>query len=281
MSYTVINATDTLEQMRVKLNSLTQNDFGDIATLDPGLSATSVIGAVNELSGQVTTSLGFSIEDSLGNIQAISPGNTLNINGTANQVNAIVSVPDTLTISFVNDVVMPNDLTVTNTALIDGTLTIATGSITDSTGQISFSDENLITTGTINAGDATVTSLSSTGAVSGTTITGSSTVTGTNLVLTTNGTLTFEGSLNNDFETTLTVVNPTADRTITLPNITGTIITTGDTGTVSTNVIANNAISQSKIADDAVGQDQLKSVVSLSILNSSGGVLKTLYGAGA
>jgi hypothetical protein len=43
----------------------------------------------------------------------------------------------------------------------------------------------------------------------------------------------FEGSIADAFETTLTVVNPTADRTITLPNVTGTVVTTGDTATVT------------------------------------------------
>lgn len=37
----------------------------------------------------------------------------------------------------------------------------------------------------------------------------------------------FEGTAN-DHETTLTIVDPTADRTITLPNVTGTVVTTGN-----------------------------------------------------
>ena len=81
------------------------------------------------------------------------------------------------------------------------------------------------------------------------------------LSLTQNGTLVFEGATDDEFETTLTVVDPTADRTITLPNITGTVITTGDSGTVT--------------------KDMLASVVTLQILNSSGSVLKTIFGAGA
>ena len=40
--------------------------------------------------------------------------------------------------------------------------------------------------------------------------------------------LVFEGALENAFETTLTAAEPTQDRTITLPNITGTVITTGN-----------------------------------------------------
>ena len=40
--------------------------------------------------------------------------------------------------------------------------------------------------------------------------------------------LVFEGFLANAYETTLTAQEPTVDRTITLPNITGTVITTGN-----------------------------------------------------
>jgi hypothetical protein len=53
------------------------------------------------------------------------------------------------------------------------------------------------------------------------------------------GSLSFEGSSDDSFETTLAVVNPTADRTITLPDTTGTVITTGDSGTVTSAMIAD------------------------------------------
>ena len=47
-------------------------------------------------------------------------------------------------------------------------------------------------------------------------------------------------------------------------------------------MIANDTIAESNMdPDDAIGQDQLKSVVELKILNSSGTVVKTLFGAGA
>ena len=103
--------------------------------------------------------------------------------------------------------------------------------------------------------------------------------------------LVFEGSSADDFETTLQVTNPTSDQTITIPNETGTMVTTGATGiitgamlgsgAVTGGQIADDSIGEAKLADDAVGQDQLKSVVNLQILNSSGGVLKSIYGAGA
>ena len=53
------------------------------------------------------------------------------------------------------------------------------------------------------------------------------------------GSLSFEGSSDDSFETTLAVVNPTADRIITLPDTTGTVITTGDSGTVTSAMIAD------------------------------------------
>ena len=62
----------------------------------------------------------------------------------------------------------------------------------------------------------------------------------------------FEGATDNAHETTLTVVDPTADRTITLPNVTGTVITTGDTGTVATAMIAADAVNADKLANTSV-----------------------------
>lgn len=57
-----------------------------------------------------------------------------------------------------------------------------------------------------------------------------------------NGSIVFEGTTANEFETTLSVTDPTADNTITLPNVTGTVITTGDTGTVTSTMIADGTI---------------------------------------
>tara|TARA_B100000941_G_scaffold210194_1_gene153869 strand:+ start:387 stop:677 length:291 start_codon:yes stop_codon:yes gene_type:complete len=42
------------------------------------------------------------------------------------------------------------------------------------------------------------------------------------------GNLVFEGSTADAHETTLTVTDPTADRTVTIPNASGTVITTGN-----------------------------------------------------
>ena len=65
-------------------------------------------------------------------------------------------------------------------------------------------------------------------------------------------TLIFEGATDDGYETTLTVADPTADRTITLPNVTGTVVTTGDTGTVATAMIADDAVDNDKLANSVV-----------------------------
>ena len=57
-----------------------------------------------------------------------------------------------------------------------------------------------------------------------------------------NANLVFEGATADDFETTLTVTDPTADRTIALPNVSGTVVTTGDTGTVTSTMIVDGTI---------------------------------------
>ncbi len=54
------------------------------------------------------------------------------------------------------------------------------------------------------------------------------TITGTAINVAEDGTIVFEGGTNDEFETTLTVVDPTADRTISLPNTSGVVVVSGD-----------------------------------------------------
>ena len=66
------------------------------------------------------------------------------------------------------------------------------------------------------------------------------------------GNLVFEGSADDANETTLSITNPTADRTITVPDRSGTIITSGDTGTVTNTMLAGNSVDSSKIIDGSI-----------------------------
>ena len=81
--------------------------------------------------------------------------------------------------------------------------------------------------------------------------TGTSTMTG-NLLMGEDTSIIFEGATDDAYETTLTVTDPTADRTITLPNVTGTVVTTGDTGTVTATMMAADSVDSSELVDGSI-----------------------------
>jgi hypothetical protein len=91
-----------------------------------------------------------------------------------------------------------------------------------------------------------------------------------NLEIGTAGSLSFEGSTANNFETTVAVVDPTAARTITLPNITGTVVTTGDTGTVTSTMLLDGTIVNADInASAAIAYSKLATLTSGNIVLGS------------
>ena len=318
-----IAVTDTIEKFRTEFNALCLNDFGDIANLSGAISATNLVDAMNETISIATNTAGFRIEDSSSSQQLIGGGDILRVLGTSNEIEAVVSATDTLTIGLPNAVSITTSVTAPTVST--GNLSLANGSITDSSGSISFGDENLTTTGTLGSGNIT-----SSGNIQGVNITGtgSTHTLGTveisgNTIRSTDSTrinindtfrantfetqtgllsidetsgfgritstrgdkivvfnaipafqdssIIFEGATADAFETTISVTDPTADRTITFADESGTVITTG----------AVDAVTEDMMANDAIGQNELKSVVTLQILNSSGTPLKTLYAAGA
>ncbi|MAG48520.1 hypothetical protein CMO86_02240 [Candidatus Woesearchaeota archaeon] len=303
-----IAVTDTLETFRTTFNELCADDFGDIANLSGSIVATNLVDAMNETISIATSTAGWTIEDSSSTQQIIGGGNILRVLGSSNEIEAVVSATDTLTIGLPNAVSVTTSLTAPN--LSTGTLSITNGSITDSNGTISFGDENLTTTGTVTAANFVNTGTTSTLGtieISGNTIRsvdstevnindglriqgtlktnainprsgsdvdfGSSNLTTSGSFYTSNGSggIIFEGSTPDGFETTIAATDPTADRTITIPNETGTLITTGSIDAVTEDMMANDSISSA----------ELKAVVQLVIYNSSGVAVKTLYGAGS
>ena len=273
-----ISATQTLEEFRTEFNALSATDFGDIATLNAGISATSVIGAVNELYASIAGSLAFNISDG-SNTQTVSNAQTMTFAGTANQLTPTVSATDTVTYALTPNVTISGNLT-------------ASGSGTHTLGQITFASSTIASSG------ATVTVDDNLSLSAGKTLTadnisssqsfvdfGAKDVVTSGFFYTSAGPteagIVFEGSSQDDHEILIKAVEPTADRTITVPNETGTIVTTGSSGVVTGTMIGTDTVAEANMANDAIGQDQLKSVVTLQILNSSGTVVKTLFGAGA
>ena len=68
--------------------------------------------------------------------------------------------------------------------------------------------------------------------------------------------LVLEGATANDYETTLAVTDPSADRTLTFPNVDGTFLTTGNmTSITTTGTITSGAWTGTAVADGCVADD--------------------------
>ena len=289
MAVKFIAETDTLEKFRTEFNDLCSLDFGDKANLSASISATNLVDAMNETISIATSTAGWTIRDETSTTQIIGGGNTLSVLGTSNQIQAVVSATDTITFSFPNDVTIPNNLTTLGTTNTFGSVEISGNNIRSvDTNTITILDS--LKAATLETGSSLLV-VDENSSIPRFTSSATGKALTFDAVPLFNSSIEFDGSTAGTFKTTITVTDPTADRTITLPDNTGTIITSGDTNTITSTMIApgaltgsdlaDDSVNEAKIADDAVGQDQLKSVVNLQILNSSGGVLKSIFGAGA
>ena len=274
-----INITDTLETFRQQFNALSADDFGDIGTLDASIAATTVIGAVNELAAQIGSAEGWNMEDSSSSVQQVGAGQTARFFGTSNQITAIVSSPDTLTIGLANNVTIPNNLVVTGEITsvggdvgLTGTLTAGSINITGATSTIGTIQ---IAGNVINSTDSSEIKFDDGMQINGPTKMGVTTINpaGSNNIESTSGYTVF-GSVptimnkdilfsgdttGNSIYTTLRMTDPTTNRTITFPDSTGTVALTNTTA----------------YADGGI----FTSSVTLQILNSAGVAQKTIVGS--
>ena len=197
-------------------------------------------------------------------------------------------------IDFGNDALSTTGTLSTGTATLAtgstvGNITLADGSIISSSGAIDFGNDALSTTGTLNTGTATLATGSTVGNLTladgsitsssnaidfgNNTLTTSSNITansfigdGSNItgveassmgVLAGVSPIVLEGESINDYEIILSVEDPTlSDKTITFPNATGTIITTGndsaidEVGTITSGQWQGTAIADAYIPND-------------------------------
>jgi hypothetical protein len=109
-----------------------------------------------------------------------------------------------------------------------GTLDVQ-GDVLDSVGTFTIADATNVTGAATLDGDVTL----------GNAATDIVTVTGTVAGATP---FLFEGATANDFETAFIITDPTGDVNITFPNTTGTVVTTGDTGSVTSTMIFDGTI---------------------------------------
>ena len=306
-----IAVTDTLETFRTEFNDLAANDFGDIANLSGAITSTNLVDAMNETISIATSTAGFTIEDSTSTQQIIGGGDILRVFGTSNEIEAVVSATDTLTIGLPDAVSITSS--VTAPTVTGGSIQITGNTITatDSTA-ISFGSENLTTTGNITGAGITGTGTTHTLGtiqISGNTISSTdSTALNINDGLTVTGTISGDissssitsttGSINFGDDNLLTTgymyfgtnsfglifEGSTADgfeTTVRAANPTADhlILFPDEAGTlISTG--STDAVTEAMMADDAIGSAQMKSLSTLILYNSSGTPVKTIHGAG-
>ena len=123
MTARTVLTTNTLEEFRTTFNSISSTDIGDPASLTT--TATSIVGAINEVNASVTTA--FKIADDSSTQQTINSGDVFRISSDSNTT-ATVTATDTLTIGLASSI---SGLTsVSATTLTDGTMSINAGSLT-------------------------------------------------------------------------------------------------------------------------------------------------------
>ena len=264
MAVRQISQTDSLEKLRTEFNGLAATDFGDIATLDSSIAATSIVGAMNETIALVSAAAGFFIVDESSTRQLIGSGQELQVRGTTNEVTVAVQATDTMVVGLPSDVTISSSLTVGATGISSagniattGSAAVKTNTIDDVSGGVININAAIITSGdatlgSINVSGNTITSNNSnlvtfndnvsTGTnkltVNGTEYGGTSgdifsssgeTSFGSSIRLAPNKLLIFEGATDDNFETAISVTDPTADRVINIPDAGGDVMLTGGT----------------------------------------------------
>ena len=220
---------------------------GQLANSSLTIGSTSVAlgatqGTFAGLTSLASTTLIAGTEDAANSIE-IGSGNITFEGSTADANETILTAADatggdkTLTLPNETGTILTTASSIANSNLANSSLTIgATG----------------IALGATASTISGLTSLTSTNLVAGS---------GANSILLGSGNITFEGSTANDFETSLTVTDPTADRTITFPDATGTVALlsslsiasgSGLTYNSSTGEFSTNAIPNSKLANSSV-----------------------------
>ena len=241
------NSTVTIGSTSVALGA-TQGTFAGLTSLASGTLIAGVEDAAN------------AIEIGSGNITF--EGSTADANETILTAADATGGDKTLTLPNETGTILTTASSIANSNLANSAVTI---------GSTSISLGGTVTT------FAGLSSLTSTTLVGTTLISGSADA--ANSIKIASGNIVFEGSSANDFETTLTVTNPTADRTITFPDATGTVALLG-----SLSVAAGSGLTY----NSGTGQFGTSSIPNAQLANSTitiggtavalGGTITTLTG---
>ena len=240
-------------------NSQLANDDVTIGSTAVALGATA--STIAGLTSLASTTLISGVADAANSIKLAS-GNITFEGSTADANETILTAADatggdkTLTLPNETGTILSTASSITNSNLANSAVTI---------GSTSVSLGNTVTT---------FTGLSS---LTSTTLVGTTLISGTadaaNSIKIASGNIVFEGSSANDFETTITVTNPTADRTITFPDAAGTVALLG-----SLSVAAGSGLTY----NSGTGQFGTSSIQNAQLANSTitiGGTAVALGGS--
>ena len=162
-------------------------------------------------------------------------GTTL-VSGAVDAANAISIASGNITFEGSSADANETILTAANATGGDKTLTLPneTGTILSTASSIANSNlaNSSVTVGSTSISlGGTATTIAGLSSLTSTTLVGTTLISGSadaaNSIKLVSGTLVFEGSTANDFETTISVTDPTADRTITFPDAAGTVVLLG------------------------------------------------------
>ena len=133
---------------------------------------------------------------------------------------------------------------IANTSLANSSITVSDGSNTSPVnlgGTLTFAGTANEVNVVENAGTVTIGMPDNVVITANLTVNGTTTTVNSSTIEITNS-FTFEGTTSDNFETTLTVIDPTADRTVSLPNESGTVVLQDSTDTLTNKTITNAAI---------------------------------------
>ena len=226
----VASATDTVT-VNLDNTAVTAGSYGSASAIP-----TFTVDAQGRLTaaGTASISTSFTVDADSGDNLTISGGDTFVIVGGTG-LTSVASATDTLTLNLDNTAVTPGsyggaasvgsftvDAQGRLTAAASTTIEIALGTNTSGNYVATITGGTGVTSSAATTGEGTTHSLSI-----GQDVATSASVTFAGLTLN-SGSMVFEGATADAHETTLAVTDPTADRTITLPNATGTVALTNN-----------------------------------------------------
>jgi hypothetical protein len=226
----VASNTDTVT-VNLDNTAVTAGSYGSASAIP-----TFTVGAQGRLTaaGTASISTSFTVDADSGSDLTISGGDTFRIIGGTG-LTSTASATDTLTLDLDNTTVTGGsygsassvgtftvDAQGRLTAAASTTIEIALGTNTSGNYVATITGGTGVTSSAATTGEGTTHSLSI-----GQDVATSASVTFAGLTLN-SGSMVFEGATANDHETTLAVTDPTADRTITLPDATGTVALTNN-----------------------------------------------------